>query len=129
MVKFICNKLGRDKGLQTFEKEGITPEYQILTGESLGYALKDKLIEEAHEVGEAEGKNQLISELADVLEVIDGLCKLYEINHADVLQAKKAKYEERGGFEQGFFVESLSMDEDNPKVYYFRDSPDKYLEE
>lgn len=129
MAKFICNKLGRDKGLESFPKEGITPQYQILTGESLGFALKDKLIEEAHEVGEAYTQAQLINELADVLEVVDGLCKAYGVNQADLMQVKQAKYQERGGFEQGFFVESLSMDDDNPKVYHFRASPDKYLEE
>jgi len=129
MVKFICNKLGRDKGRESFQKEGITPEYQILTGESLGYALKDKLIEEAHEVGEAESKSQLISELANVLEVLDGLCKAYNINHADLIQVKQAKYQERGGFEQGFFLESISMIDDNPKIDYFRSIPDKYPEE
>lgn len=129
MIKFSCNKLGRDKGLESFKKEGITPEYQILAGESLGYALKDKLIEEAHEVGEAESQAQLITELADVLEVIDGLCKAYGINYLDIMQVKQAKYQERGGFEQGLFIESLSMDDDNPKVYHFRASPDKYPEE
>jgi predicted house-cleaning noncanonical NTP pyrophosphatase (MazG superfamily) len=128
MIKFLCNKLGRDKGLEGFKAEGITPKYKILNGQEWQDALKNKLLEECHEVSTAHNKQEVISELADTLEVIDGICKAYDISHEEVEQAKAKKYHERGGFEKGLYIESLEMEPDNPKVQHFRASPDKYPE-
>ncbi len=128
MVTFSCNKLGRDKGLEGFKKEGITPRYKILGGKELCNALLLKLIEEAAEVRTATDQQEIIAELADVLEVVDGLCKAYSISLSEIKQIKEEKYKPRGGFEQGLYIETLQMDESNPKVDYFRASPDKYPE-
>ena len=128
MVKFICNKLGRDKGLQGFASEKITPHYQLLQGDELCVALKEKLIEEAIEVQEACNQEEIIAELADVLDVIDGLCKANDISLHKVIVEKETRYQERGGFKAGLFVESIEMDEDNPKVEHFRKLPKKYPE-
>jgi predicted house-cleaning noncanonical NTP pyrophosphatase (MazG superfamily) len=128
MVKFICNKIGRDNGLESFKTQGITPHYKLLTGEALGQALKEKLIEETQEVCEAVDLQELTAELADVLEVINGLCKVYNISQEHLKAIQEQKYQERGGFEQGFFVEALEMAEGNPRAAHFRKSPDKYPE-
>lgn len=128
MIKFRCNKLGRDKGLEGFRSEGVTPQYKLLTGRELFKALKLKLIEEAEEVQEANDSHEVIAELADVLEVIDGLRKAYGISSEEIMQAKEKKYNERGGFEKGLFIEILEMDDNNPKVKHFRASPDRYPE-
>ena len=91
-------------------------------------ALQHKLIEEAHEVHDTSDHQEVIAELADVLEVIDGLCKAYDISMQDVLKEKEKKCEERGGFEKGIYIDSLEMDENNPRVSHFRKTPDKYPE-
>ncbi len=91
-------------------------------------ALLLKLIEEAAEVRTATDQQEIIAELADVLEVVDGLCKAYSISLSEIKQIKEEKYKTRGGFEQGLYIETLQMDESNPKVDYFRASPDKYPE-
>ena len=129
MPKFKCNKLGRDKGLAGFKSEGVIPKYKILKGKDLQHELKLKLIEEAEEVKDEHAKDDIMIELADVLEVIDGICKAYEIDKAELLRVKEEKYKARGGFKTGLYVESVEMDEDNPKVNHFRSSPDKYPEE
>jgi len=128
MVKFSCKKLGRDKGLEGFKSQNIKPTYKILNGDELRQALKHKLIEEAQEIFDAQDRQEIIAELADVLEVISGLCKAYEIPLKEVEQAKEKKYNERGGFEKGLYIETLEMDEANPGVEHFRKSPDKYPE-
>ncbi len=99
MIKFRCNKLGRDKGLEGFKAEGIMPKYRILAGKALCHELKHKLIEESEEVKDAQNLQEVIVELADVLEVIDGLCKAYGIDHEELSLVKREKYQERGGFE------------------------------
>ena len=87
-----------------------------------------KLVEEAQEVCEANRRHEIIEELADVLEVIDGMCRAYGIDFNEIVQAKKEKHQKRGGFETGMYVESLTMSEDNPRINYFRSSPHKYPE-
>ena len=128
MVKFVCNKLGRDKGLEGFKAEGITPQYKILRDQELCEALLRKLIEESNEVCGADGREALTAELADLLEVIDGLCKAYGISFQEITRIKEKKRQERGGFETGLYIETIEMDESNPKVKHFRASPDKYQE-
>jgi len=128
MIKFLCNKLGRDKGLEGFKAQGITPQYRILEGNELCQALKHKLFEESGEVRDASNKQEVIAEMADVLEVIDGLCKAYGISIQEIEQIKNEKYRERGGFEKGLYIETLEMEDGNPKVRHFRASPDKYPE-
>lgn len=128
MPKFLCNKLGRDKGLESFKAEGITPQFRLLKGLELQKELKNKLLEEAHEVQEATDAQALIAELADVLEVIDGLCKAYGISAQEIVSIKKKKYDERGGFEKGFYLETIEMNEGNSKIKHFRSSPEKYPE-
>ena len=128
MVKFTCNKLGRDKGLEGFKAEGITPQYKIVKGQELRQALLRKLLEESNEVCDANGREAVTAELADLLEVIDGLCKAYDISLQDIARVKERKRQERGGFETGLYIETIEMDENNPKVKHFRASPDKYQE-
>lgn len=128
MVKFICNKLGRDKSLEGFKSESITPQYRILKGTELREALKQKLIEESNEVLDAKDDKEIIGEIADILEVIDGLYKAYQISAQEVEKIKKQKYNDRGGFENGLYIETLEMSENNPKINHFRKSPDKYPE-
>src|SRR5579872_912235 len=128
MIKFYCNKLGRDKGLESFKEQNISPRYKLLTGQELCAQLKRKLIEEADEVRDALSKNEITAELADVLEVVDGLCKAYGIDPQELARVKTQKYQDRGGFEKGLFIEYLEMDETNPRVKHFRASPDKYPE-
>lgn len=128
MVRFLLNKIGRDKGAKSFKSQGITCEYKILKGPEWGNALKAKLIEETQEVRESVTQQEIIAELADVLEVINGLCKAYNISLEDIEKIKKQKYLERGGFEEGFYIKSIEMDENNPRIEHFRKSPDKYPE-
>jgi predicted house-cleaning noncanonical NTP pyrophosphatase (MazG superfamily) len=128
MIKFSCKKLGRDKGLEGFKAQNITPIYKLLSGNELCEALVHKLIEESHEVGEARDRQEIIDELADVLEVVTGLCKAHGVSIKEVEQAKEKKCSERGGFEKGLYIETLEMDETNPRIEHFRKSPEKYPE-
>jgi predicted house-cleaning noncanonical NTP pyrophosphatase (MazG superfamily) len=128
MVKFSLKKLGRDKGLEGFKSQNIIPTYKFLHGDELREALKHKLIEEVQEICDAKNRQEMVAELADALEVINGLCKAYEINFKEVEKVKTEKYNDRGGFEKGLYIETLEMDETNPRVEHFRKSPDKYPE-
>lgn len=128
MAKFTCNKLGHDKDLETFKSEGIIVKYKLLDQQQLREALMNKLLEEANEVQKAETKSDIIAELGDVLELIDAICKVYEISPQKVVQEKEKHFKMRGGFEKGLYIETIEMDENNPKVKHFRKAPDRYPE-
>jgi predicted house-cleaning noncanonical NTP pyrophosphatase (MazG superfamily) len=63
--------------------------------------LRAKLVEEALEVLRAADSDEVIEELADLLEVVDGLQRALGIREADIQEARDRKREERGGFEEG----------------------------
>jgi predicted house-cleaning noncanonical NTP pyrophosphatase (MazG superfamily) len=72
--------------------------------------LKDKLLEESQEVLEAyskEDKSHLKEELADVIEVIDGILYHNNISLDEVLAIRDAKKAKKGGFEKGLYLESI----------------------
>jgi predicted house-cleaning noncanonical NTP pyrophosphatase (MazG superfamily) len=128
MITFICKKLARDKTLETMKKEGITTNHSFLNHESFIKALKQKLIEESQEVAEAPDRKELIKELADVSEVIDALVIKSGISDDEIKAVQAAIRQERGGFEKGIFLETISMADDCPSVKHFRKSPHRYIE-
>lgn len=89
-------KLVRDQIPELIEKDGGVPSYTVLSKEDYEKALRWKLCEEAAEyqyTGEAE-------ELADLLEVIEAICRERGITWADLTALKVNKLESRGGFRE-----------------------------
>lgn len=128
MPIFLCNKLARDKTLQNFKESHITTTHRIVAGKELVEALNKKILEEAREVTETTDRKEIISELADILEVINGLCKAHAISHEEIEAVRTSIHNKRGGFENGLFLEAIEMAEDNPAVQHFRKSPERYIE-
>ncbi len=129
MITFICNKLARDKTLETMEKTGITTTHRILNTKEFLVALQQKLIEEAQEIIEAHDRKNIIQEIADVFEVIDAFKKVYKITNEEIIMAKEEIYQERGGFDNKIFLEKISMEDNNSWAKHFRASPERYKEE
>lgn len=128
MITFKCDKLVRDNTLKRFEEADVTAQHKIVSNKDLIDALNCKLIEEAYEVQDAKSRQEVVEELADLLEVIDGLCKGHGISLEDIIAEKKAKIAQRGSFDQGIYIDTIQMSKDNPKAAYFRAAPDKYPE-
>jgi|688.fasta_scaffold764306_1 predicted house-cleaning noncanonical NTP pyrophosphatase (MazG superfamily) len=66
--------------------------------------LRLKLLEEADEVIKAKAQQALTQELADILEVIDALCRLHNISKEQLLTEQAVKREQRGSFNERLFV-------------------------
>lgn len=129
MPKFIFNKLIRDKILQLHKDAGHVIEYRHIGGTEFKEKLRLKLHEESDEVpirGVAD--QEVIEELADVQQVLDDLKQAYELTDEQIQQAQTAKYEKKGGFTRGIFVESVELSESDQWVDYYRKSPEKYPE-
>ncbi len=97
------NKLVRDGIPDIVLKSNMVPRTRILEENEFRAALKAKLVEEAQEASEAEN-DQLITELADLLEVIHALCKSLLINLDDVERERERRAAARGSFDQRLFL-------------------------
>ncbi|MGK7887683.1 MAG: hypothetical protein AB4042_00010 [Leptolyngbyaceae cyanobacterium] len=99
MARKELNKLVRDNIPAILDSQGIRFESVTMADADYRQALRQKLIEEAQEAAEA-SEHHIITELADLYEVIDTLMQVYGISRNEVLNSQTIKRIERGGFEQ-----------------------------
>lgn len=123
------NKLVRDKIPNILIKKGKAFKCHTVTGQELQIALSCKVLEEAKEVNEAAQnfvikgentnignppnarKNQLIGELAGLMEVTFALMKAFNIS-ADTVKKEMAYKSSIGGkFNDGIYLEWVGEDE------------------
>jgi predicted house-cleaning noncanonical NTP pyrophosphatase (MazG superfamily) len=102
------NKLVRDKIPGQIKRRGESVEVIRLQGEALLTALRQKLVEEAFEVADAKSFDDIVAELADVLEVINGICGSLDIRLKTVVTKQKDKRKNRGGFREGLMLTRTS---------------------
>ncbi len=103
MSDSLITKLVRDL-LPTKWSGKFDASFVRVKGETLKNALKDKLIEEAHEVAEAETLYELQSEIGDVLDIIDQLIEVEGLSKSHIDELRATKRENWGGFKEGWFV-------------------------
>lgn len=101
------NKLVRDRIPEIIQKEGNIADIIILSEESFKQAIKEKLIEEATEVCNAQNRDDILSELADLQEVMDTIKQLYNINTLEVNTIQAVKALQRGKFEKRLYLKSV----------------------
>lgn len=102
------NKLVRDKIPEKIQCNGEDAVTAQLDKNILSRLLKRKLVEEALEVLDAESDDNLTVELADILEVFDGILGQHRIELQAVLDQKKMKHDKAGGFEKGIYLKKTS---------------------
>ena len=95
------NKLVRDKIPKIIKLDGKTPITHIAKETEYWLKLKEKLIEEVNEFIEDESKD----EIADILEVVDAICKFKKYNKKEILKIQKDKRKERGSFNKRIILE------------------------
>ena len=95
------NKLVRDKIISIIQKNGRTPIFHVADDSEYWEKLKAKLSEEVKEFLESESPE----ELADILEVVDAICKYKSISPEELVKMKNKKREERGGFDDKVILE------------------------
>lgn len=103
----VYNKLVRDKIPRKIKLNGGTPKYRILSVEEFREAIKAKLLEEVNELLKATTKDEMIEELADIMEVLEWVRKSEEITEYDVAKMQHNKYLKNGGFFERIFLESV----------------------
>ncbi len=102
MIEF--NKIVRGKIPEIIRADGGNPQFRIIEDDAeYLQALIKKDIEEGKEFAE----NPCLEELADKKEVQIAMAKALGYTPEQVEQARIEKYEERGGFEDRIFLESV----------------------
>ena len=101
----IFNKLVRDKIPNKIENNDEVAVTRVLDDSEYKIELLKKLKEECSEVMNSNGKEEIMQELADVYEVLNSICKLYEKTMDDLVKIAEEKREKRGSFEKRIFLE------------------------
>lgn len=125
---FKQNKLVRDKIVDFMQQHGSKLYWFKLEDKDFQKQLKIKLLEEANEVVHANNKEQMLEELADVLEVVHTLAKLYNLCVKDLETYQKKKRTEKGSFAGRIFVSFAEHPKDSPAERYCLANPEKYPE-
>ncbi len=108
------NKLVRDKIPSKIEEGGESVKKAQFSGVFLERLLKEKLVEEAFEVLDAESRDEILEELADISAVVDGLLSSINSDRNELKERQEAKETKSGGFSKGFVL--LETDNPPPKV-------------
>lgn len=93
------NKLVRDRIPEIIRESGKKCAVEVMPKAEYRQALLEKLIEEAHEARQA-APGDLITELADIREVIKAMLEALEISPEQVEHIQTQRHAERGGFEK-----------------------------
>jgi predicted house-cleaning noncanonical NTP pyrophosphatase (MazG superfamily) len=88
MKRYPFDKLIRSKLPARMKNEGVSVNSESLSTDEYIIQLKKKIIEEAKEVQEASSKEELTTELADVMEVIHAIAKANDISLYEIEAAK-----------------------------------------
>ena len=103
----IYKKLVRDRIPKIIKESGKQPIYRVLDGQELKKALKAKLVEETQELVNAETKEQMIEEMADIAAVLNAMRKMYGIEYRDVQEMREEKAADKGAFFEGIYLEEV----------------------
>lgn len=93
------NKLVRDRIPEIIQNSGKRCAIETMSDAEYRLALMEKLVEEAQEARQA-APDELITELADLHEVLTALMTAWQIAPEHVQQVQRQRRAERGGFEQ-----------------------------
>ena len=99
-MRKVYNKLVRDYIPDIIRRHGDTCETEIMTDVEFQQALRQKLVFEAQEAMQTETQQELITELADLYEVIDTLLHHSNISLDTLKSVQEQRRSERGSFSQ-----------------------------
>lgn len=116
MKRYNFNKLIRSNLPERMKKEGVYLSGRPLTDEEFAKELKNKLVEEAGEVQDTHSREDLIKELADVMEVIETITSLHGITKEEIEKERLLKCQINGHFLAVNFVDYIEVPITNRKV-------------
>ena len=108
MSKTVINKLVRDYIPSVIADSGSKVTFHaVKDNEGFQDLLRDKLVEEATEFANAKTEENIIEELADVMEVVEAIMAIFGIHPGDIEQKKRDKILAKGGFHKGYILDYI----------------------
>ncbi len=108
--KIYYRKLIRDRIPERIAVQGSECETRILDDSEFKEALRRKVAEEASALPQCATKEELVSELADILAVLDEIRKQEGVTDNEVEAALAKNFAKKGGFDARLFLEWSSDD-------------------
>lgn len=105
MKRIMYAKLVRDLIPDVLVRKRKTFSHRVLGAQEISTELRKKLAEEAGELAQANSREHIIKELADVVDIVEAFKIAENISTVDVEMAQHAKQEKAGGFKKGVFLE------------------------
>jgi predicted house-cleaning noncanonical NTP pyrophosphatase (MazG superfamily) len=110
IYKFRYAKLVRDNIPAIIVKDGAKVQKKVLSQKSYELELKKKLLEESSELLEAKDRTEMLSELADLEEILDNLRAALHIGKAELKSVQAKKRLKNGSFRRRFYVDHIVAD-------------------
>lgn len=110
-MRYVYNKLVRDKIPENISSSGRKCNYKILNDKDYLQELDNKLFEEAHEFVEEHS----VEELADLIEVVSAIMKCRNISLDDVNRARQFKNSKNGSFNDRVFLVDVEQNTANER--------------
>lgn len=101
--KYYHQKLIRDRIPEVIIKSGDEYKTRVMGEKEFEKELKKKLIEESKELVNAP-KEELLNELADVLELTKSIASYFKISFSKVEKFQEEKRKKKGGFKKKLFL-------------------------
>ncbi|MBQ0139393.1 MAG: nucleoside triphosphate pyrophosphohydrolase [Kurthia sp.] len=100
----VYNKLVRDRILEVLEREKLTYSSKILNPSEFAKSVQKKLYEEVKEFEQANSREEITGELADILELVYAAAEMNQISLEELESVRLDKKIKRGGFEKRIFL-------------------------
>ena len=92
---------------------------QVSSQSQLLYYYKAKLVEESNEASSAQSEQDLVEELADLVEIIHGIAYVIKTDFEAIEKVRLSKRQANGGFVQGIIVDTVQIEEENELAPYY----------
>ncbi|HAU07770.1 MAG: hypothetical protein UW46_C0004G0064 [Candidatus Yanofskybacteria bacterium GW2011_GWF1_44_227] len=104
MKKIFYNKLIRDRIPEKIKRNGGDYAIEKLNKKAFEAALLTKVGEEASGLLSSKTREEITSELADIIAVIDEIKKFKKITDKQISQALEENFNKKGGFDKRLFL-------------------------
>lgn len=102
------NKLVRDRIPEILQSKGLAAKIALANPADVEVLLLSKMQEELKEYVGADTSEHRLEELADILEIIHALSRRIGSDPKTLETIRAEKTEERGSFDEGYILESIS---------------------
>jgi len=128
MKKYQFNKLIRSHLPERMKEEGVELYGRHLSKDEFAQELKNKLIEEALEVKDTDSRDNLVRELADIMEVVEAILLANGITSEEVERERVVKRKINGHFLPANFITYIEVSTDNQKVINYLENRNRPYE-